>query len=397
MVHISGFSLLFIAIIAYKLGRFITTHVYVLNHYHIPSPVTGGLIASLLFSLMEYFYSIQIHWGFELRDQFLLIFFCTIGLNARFRLLVNGGKMLPVLFIVTAAFLILQNTTGILVASLLGETPIHGLLAGSISMAGGHGTAISWGAFFENEGYQGATEFALMAATMGLILGGLIGGPIAHALIKNYRLDPADADLKSQLSDNFETQPFTLCIQQVLKVILIISACVLLGQILNHQIRQTGMIMPDYLMVLLTAIVLINTSDAVKIKYDEPFINLFGDICLEMFITMSLMSLNLMHLAQTALPAFIIVLAQSFVISLFAYTLMFRAAGQDYDASLISSGFIGLGLGATPVGLANVNALVHRFGPCPKAFLIVPLLGSVFTDTLNAVILQGFLILPIFN
>lgn len=398
MVNLSGFALLLSAIIAYKIGRYITSRVYFLDHYHIPAPVTGGLLCSTFLCLMEYLFNLKIQWHFELRDAFLLIFFCSVGLSARIRMLVLGGKTLPTLFIVIAVFLVLQNSIGVVTALAIGDKPIHGLLAGSISMAGGHGTAISWGAFLENKGYQGATEFGLMAATMGLIMGGLLGGPVAHALIKKHHLDPGEADLSAHTEiESIETRRITLCMQQVLKVILIISLCIICGKWANAWFARFGLIMPDYLPVLMIAIVLINAADAVNIKFNEQFINLFGDICLELFITMSLMSLNLTQLMQMALPAFIIVAVQSIFICFFAFWIMYRAAGSDYDSSLITSGFIGLGLGATPVGLANVHSVTERFGPSPKAFLIVPLLGSVFTDTLNALILQTFLGLPVFN
>lgn len=398
MVQLSGFSLLLAAILAYQLGRYITSKVYFLNHYHIPAPVTGGLLCSAMLSLCEYFFDLKIQWQFELRDAFLLIFFCTVGLSARVRMLVSGSKTLPTLFCIMAVFLVLQNSVGIATAVAIHDEPVHGLLAGSISMAGGHGTAISWGAFLEEQGFQGATEFGLMAATMGLIMGGLLGGPIAHALINKHNLSPADADMGMQsVMESIETRHITLCMQQVLKVVLLISFCVIIGKWINTYFRAMEFIMPDYLPVLMMAIVMINGSDMTGMHFNEQFINLFGDICLEMFITMSLMSLNLLQLAQMALPAFIIVMVQSFVICLFAFWIMYRAAGNDYDASLITSGFIGLGLGATPVGLANVNTLTQRFGPSPKAFLVVPLLGSVFTDTLNALILQGFLGLSYFQ
>ena len=395
MIHISGISLLLSAIIVYQFGRWVTAKVPFLDHYHIPSPVTGGLLASVILFFCDKYFGFKIQWHFELRDLFLLIFFCTVGLSARLRMVVSGGKTLTLLFFVIAGFLVLQNSVGIMTALAMDQNPVFGLLAGSISMAGGHGTAISWGAFLEGEGYQGATEFGLMAATMGLIMGGLLGGPVAHALIKNHKLSPFDVNpANNHIPESIETRQVSLCMQEALKIICIICFCVILGKWLNGYFRASGIVMPDYLPVLLLAIVVINIADTVKVTFNEQFINLFSNICLELFITMSLMSLNLQQLAETALPTFIIVMMQSLVICLFAYFLMFRASGKDYDASLITSGFVGLGLGATPVGLANVSTLTHRFGPSPKAFLVVPLLGSVFTDTLNAVILQVFLSLP---
>ena len=396
MVHLSGFALLLSAIVTYNIGRYITSNVNFLNRYYIPAPVTGGLLCSALLSLVEYQFNLKIQWHFELRDACLLIFFCTVGLNARVRMLICGGKTLLTLFLVLAVFLVLQNSIGLVTALAIGDEPVHGLLAGSISMAGGHGTAISWGAFLESKGYQGATEFGLIAATMGLVMGGLLGGPVAHALIKKHNLNPDEADLDSHSEmESFETCRMTLCMQQVLKIILIISLCIICGKWANARFAGFGLVMPDYLPILMIAIVLINTADTMNIRFNKQCINLFGDICLELFITISLMSLDLAQLMQMALPAFIIVTMQAIFICFFAFWIMYRAAGSDYDSSLITSGFIGLGLGATPVGLANVHTLTERFGPSPKAFLIVPLLGSVFTDTLNALILQVFLGLPV--
>lgn len=398
MIELSGFSLLLLSIIAYKLGRLIITKVSVLDRYHIPAPVIGGLACSALLSMAEAFLDVKVQWHFELRNVFLLIFFCTVGLNAHLRMLISGGKILPTIFGVMVVFLILQNTAGILTAIAIGDQPIHGLLAGSISMAGGHGTAISWGTFLEGQGYQGATEFGLMAATMGLISGGLLGGPIARRLISKHNLKvyPSDSHQHCQF-ENTESHQVSLCMQQALNVILMISFCIIIGLWVNQFCRAAGFIMPDYLPVLLLATILVNIGDLFQLQLNEHFINLFGDICLEMFITMSLMSLNLLQLVQVALPALIIVAVQALIICLFSLTIMFRAAGKNYDASLITAGFIGLGLGATPVGLANVHTLTERFGPSPKAFLIVPLMGSVFVDAINAVVLQGFLSLPVFN
>ena len=277
MVHLSGLSLLLASIVVYQFGRWITAKVSFLDHYHIPAPVTGGLLASVALFFCDKYFGFKIQWHFELRDLFLLIFFCTVGLSARFRMVLSGGKTLTLLLFVIAGFLFLQNTVGIVTAMLMDQQPVYGLLAGSISMAGGHGTAISWGAFLESEGYKEATEFGLMAATMGLIMGGLLGGPVAHALIKNHKLSPLDADpTHSRIPESIETRQISLCMQQALKVISIIALCVILGKWINGYVRGAGIVMPDYLPVLLLAIALINLADSAKITFNEQFINLFS-------------------------------------------------------------------------------------------------------------------------
>ena len=397
MTNISGIDLLFMAIISLFIGHLITHKVTLLNRCHIPSPVTGGLLVSLLLTVISQFSSIQFVYDMYLRDIFLLAFFSTVGLSARIRLLFKGGKTLAVLMVIALAFLIIQNTAGILTAIALNENPIYGLIAGSITFAGGHGTAITWGSFLEQKGYEGTMEFGLVAATLGLILGGLVGGPVANKIIKTYSLKNTQLTKynKTQVqSDHYSAE---LNSQHLLSALFLITFCIVGGTVIQSTLKTNQIIIPDFLAVLFIGIITTNLCDWIKIELKQLELNTLGDISLQLFIAMSLMTLELQHLANLAGLLITITIVQVIVIVIFTWFVVFRTTGKNYDSCVISAGFIGMGLGATPVGMANMNTLVHRYGPSPKAFLIIPLLGSFFIDSVNAFILKGFLSLSLFH
>ncbi|WP_263079547.1 sodium/glutamate symporter [Endozoicomonas sp. Mp262] len=397
MTHISGIYLLFMALVILFLGRFVTSYVPWLKRWHIPSPVTGGLLCSLLITLVSYFTATRFSFDLYLRDILLLCFFSTIGLSARIRLLISGGKTLTTLMVIAVLFLIVQNTAGVATALALGSDPIHGLLAGTITFAGGHGTAITWGTFLEGKGYEGAMEFGLIAATLGLILGGLVGGPVARRLIHHYQLRGDSQKKVTTPTIEQENQPVTLNGRHLLSAIFCICTCIIVGLAIQDQLKALGVVLPDFVPVLFTGILITNLCDSFKLSMKQPELNMLGDISLQLFIAMSLMTLKLHYLASVAGVLIAITVVQVIVIILFAWFVVFQAAGRNYDSSIITAGFIGMGLGATPVGMANMNTLAHRYGPSPKAFLVVPLIGSFFIDIANALILKGFLLLPVFT
>ncbi len=392
---LSGFSLLILSILVLYLGRLITRNIKVLGTYNIPEPVTGGLVVSLIITLLQEYNLLHISFDLDLRNLFLLMFFSTVGLSARFSLLISGGRTLLIMLGAMFVFLFLQNFVGIGAALALGEGAEKGLLAGSIAMAGGHGTAITWGIHLEQMGFHGAQEFGLAAATLGLILGGLIGGPMAQRLISRHNLKSQHMThhtVEGQSEDDFVYATANSVIRVMLKVALAISS----GLALNSWLYYQGVVVPNYLPVLLTGICIANVSPLFKIKADIETLNIWGEVSIAVFIAMSLMSLQLSSLAQTAVPLLVILALQCITIVLFVNYILFPLIGKDYDAAVISSGFIGSGLGATPVGMANIDTVTHRFGMSPKALLIIPLLGSFFTDVMNAVVLRLLLTLPIF-
>ncbi len=382
---------LMLSILVLYLGFFLNRKIRFLSEYYIPPAVTGGLICSVIVAVIYGTADLEIAFDMQIRDVLLLVFFSTIGLSAKLRTLAAGGKALVILVLISAVFLLFQNTTGVLLAMVFGDHPGYGLMGGSISFAGGHGTSIAWGAEAEEAGLEGATAIGIAFATFGLIAGGLLGGPIAHWLIQRHRLDPGAADRaavvqqESASDDGREGDLF-----HILTAILMLAVCVALGDTVNRYLFEQGVLLPGFLTAMAVGIAITNLSDVLKFEIHPVTISKFGEIALNVFLAMSLMSMQLWSLAAAVGPILVVLMAQMLVITVIVVFVVFRTMGRNYDACVISAGFVGLGLGATPVAIANMDALTTRFGPSPKAFLVVPLVGAFFIDILNALVIKFF-------
>ncbi len=382
---------LMLSILVLYLGFFLNRKISFLSEYYIPPAVTGGLICSVIVAVIYGTADLEIAFDMQIRDVLLLVFFSTIGLSAKLRTLAAGGKALVILVLISAVFLLFQNTTGVLLAMVFGDHPGYGLMGGSISFAGGHGTSIAWGAEAEEAGLEGATAIGIAFATFGLIAGGLLGGPIAHWLIQRHRLDPGAADRaavvqqESASDDGREGDLF-----HILTAILMLAVCVALGDTVNRYLFEQGVLLPGFLTAMVVGIAITNLSDVLKFEIHPVTISKFGEIALNVFLAMSLMSMQLWSLAAAVGPILVVLMAQMLVITVIVVFVVFRTMGRNYDACVISAGFVGLGLGATPVAIANMDALTTRFGPSPKAFLVVPLVGAFFIDILNALVIKFF-------
>ena len=382
---------LMLSILVLYLGFFLNRKISFLSEYYIPPAVTGGLICSVIVAVIYGTADLEIAFDMQIRDVLLLVFFSTIGLSAKLRTLAAGGKALVILVLISAVFLLFQNTTGVLLAMVFGDHPGYGLMGGSISFAGGHGTSIAWGAEAEEAGLEGATAIGIAFATFGLIAGGLLGGPIAHWLIQRHRLDPGAADRaavvqqESASDDGREGDLF-----HILTAILMLAVCVALGDTVNRYLFEQGVLLPGFLTAMAVGIAITNLSDILKFEIHPVTISKFGEVALNVFLAMSLMSMQLWSLAAAVGPILVVLMAQMLVITVIVVFVVFRIMGRNYDACVISAGFVGLGLGATPVAIANMDALTTRFGPSPKAFLVVPLVGAFFIDILNALVIKFF-------
>ena len=393
--QVQTIDVLMISVAVLFVGMFLTRKIRFLDQNHIPPAVTGGLIVSIGIALLDVLAGLKITFDLALRDVLLLAFFSTIGLSAKFRLLLTGGKALVILIIVSAVFLILQDVVGVLSALLLGAHPAYGLLAGSVSLAGGHGTAIAWGEVAQKAGLEGAQEIGIAFATLGLIAGGLIGGPIAGRLINKHKLRPSqESDTPSAPStatDDGDPWSATVKLPDVLATILALAVCIEVGSLVNRLLFDKGVLLPGFLTSLFVGIVITNLADTFKFRLNQASIDRLGEISLNLFLSMSLMSMQLVILANAMGPILLVMIMQMLVITLFVMFVVFRLMGRDYDASVITAGFAGLGLGATPVAIANMSAITSRYGPSPKAFLIVPLIGAFFIDILNAATIKVFI------
>lgn len=388
---------LVVSIVVLFAGVFINRKVRFLTENYIPPAVTGGLICSLIIWAIRDLANIEISFDLQIRDFLLLVFFSTVGLSATMRTLIAGGKALAILVVIAAIFLVVQDVTGITIAMLFGAHPAYGLMGGSVSFAGGHGTAIAWGQQAVAAGLEGASEVGIAFATFGLIAGGLIGGPIGGYLISKYELRPsetnADGSEKAEPKPGKAeiTGPQGYDLYRALLAIMVLTVCVVLGRLVNRFLFDEGVLLPGFLTSMAVGIVIANLTDLLRLPSNRETVDNIGDVSLNIFLAMSLMSMKLWTLGSAASAIMVALIAQVIVMTLFAMFVVFRAMGRDYNAAVITAGFAGLGLGATPVAIANMNSITSKFGPSAKAFLIVPLVGAFFIDLLNAATIKFFI------
>jgi ESS family glutamate:Na+ symporter len=389
--QVKPIDVLMLSILVLYLGMYLNRKIRFLRENFIPPAVTGGLICSAVVAVIYATANLQINFDLQIRNVLLLVFFSTIGLSAKLRTLAAGGKALAILVAVAAVFLVIQDATGIGMALLFDAHPGYGLMAGSISLAGGHGTAIAWGTEADAAGLKAASELGIAFATFGLIAGGLLGGPIAGRLIKRHGLRGPAAGEAPAAADQVVGGDQAGALFSILTAILVLAVCVELGSLVNRLLFAQGVLLPGFLTSMFVGIVITNMADVFKLKINLVTVEKFGEVSLSVFLSMSLMSMHLWTLAGGALPIMVALMAQVLAITFFAVFIVFRVMGRDYDAVIITSGFVGLGLGATPVAIANMDALTSRFGPSTKAFLVVPLVGAFFIDILNAVTIKFFI------
>lgn len=382
---------LIVAILVLFLGRFLNDQIRLVREYNIPEPVTGGLLASLLVGLLYWLIDVEVSFDMANRDMLLIVFFTTIGLSSRLDVLVQGGRALVTLLILAVAYLFLQNLAGIAVASATGQIPVLGLLTGSVSLSGGHGTAIAWAPTFSSEySVAFAMEIGLACATFGLIFGGVIGGPIARYLVWRNKLTPED---EGELTIGFRYKEHEIInVDGILKVLLVIAIAIGLGTRLNDLFEHWGLMLPDFVTCLFAGIILTNTIPRVMPKYQWPTgsrsLALVSDVSLGLFLSMSLMSLQLWMLAGLAGPMFLLLLIQVIMVVSYSVFVVFRVLGGTYESAVMCSGYAGLALGATPTAVANMTAVTKSLGPAPRAFIVVPLVGAFFIDLSNAMIIN---------
>jgi ESS family glutamate:Na+ symporter len=386
---------LILAILVLSFGRWLNRRVAPLRDWNIPEPVTGGLVASLLLGAAFFAFRLKVTFTMDARDMLLIVFFTTIGLSSNVRMLAAGGWMLVMLTVVAAANNVMQNLVGVGVAWLLGAPPGVGLLAGSAALAGGHGTVIAWAPTIGGAlGVANATEVGTAAATFGLIAGGVLGGPLAHRLITRHRLVATAGPALTVGSAYSEESRLKLDATGVLNAILVIAIAIGLGGRLNELLADWGLKLPQFVTALFAGIVLSNTVPHLLPKLHwptgSPSLALVADIALGLFLSMSLMSLQLWTLLEMAGPLLAILAAQIAACWLLMGWLVFRLLGRSYDAAVASSGFFGLALGATPTAIATMTAVTKAHGASLRSFLVVPLVGAFFVDIANSVTLQAF-------
>lgn len=382
-----------LAAVVLFLGQTLRKKIGFLEKYCIPAPVVGGLIFAILALVLRQKGLMTFEMDTTLQKVLMTAFFTTIGFTASFKLLKKGGTKVIIFLCAASVLVVLQDIVGVSLAKVFDLNPLIGLATGSVPMTGGHGTAGAFAPLFEKAGAAGATTVAMAAATFGLVMGSMIGGPIGRRLIERHKLAKNNPHVSTTgQSAALETEKKELVPTNFASAASQIILAMGLGTIISLLFQKLGMTFPSYIGAMFAAAIMRNISDSAKV-FDIPMdeIDILGNISLSLFLSMALMTLKLWELAELAVPLVVMLLAQTVLMGLFAYFITFNLMGRDYEAAVITSGHCGFGMGATPNAIANMEAIAGKFGAAPAAFFILPLVGSLFIDFCNAGIITTFM------
>ena len=384
-----------LAIVLYLLGSGIKAKVGILQKYYIPAPVIGGTLFSIVMLIGHNMGLFSFTFDGNLKNFFMVVFFTTVGFLASISALKKGGIGVILFLIAAVILVIIQDGVGVALAKVFGLNPGIGLAAGSIPLTGGHGTSGAFGPYLEEHGVNGATVVAIASATYGLVAGCVIGGPIAKRLKDKYNLVCKEGDAQKAGQEQAEkeetlAQKAAMSEKSFFKAAAMIGIAMGVGGLITPLIKKAGLSLPAYLIPMLIAAIMRNIVDKTENKTPIDEIGIIGSVCLSFFLAIALMSMKLWELADLAIPLVVILLVQTVVMGLFAYFVTFNIMGRDYDAAVIATGHCGFGMGATPNAIANMEAFTSVNGFSTKAFLAVPLVGSLFIDFINAIVIQTF-------
>lgn len=390
-IQLDMYQTLAVAVLVLLLGNYLKKKIYFLQKFCIPAPVIGGLIFAIMTCICYVTGIAEFSFDDTLREVCMVFFFTSVGFQANLKVLKSGGKSLIVFLGLVIVLIILQNLTAVGLAKLLNLNPLIGMCTGSIPMVGGHGTAVAFGPVLEDLNIKGATTICTAAATFGLIFGSLIGGPLGKRLIEKHSLlnTAANEDDSLLVEDEKKHERHTnMYADAVFQLILAIGV----GTIFTMLLTKTGLTFPIYIGAMLAAALMRNICEYTGIAtIHMGEINDLGGISLSLFLGMAMITLRLWELASLALPLVILLAAQVLLIIIFTYVIEFNIMGRDYDAAILVSGTCGFGTGATPNAMANMQAVCDQYVPSIKAYLLIPLVGSLFADFLNSLVITFFI------
>lgn len=380
-----------VAALVLLLGRFLVRNLDLLRRYCIPEPVAGGVVFALAHLALRQAGILEISFDSTLQTFFMVVFFCSVGFTACFRLLKKGGLQVLLFLGIAVMMCVLQNGLGAFIASAFGLDPRLGLATGSIPMVGGHGTAASFGPLLEKAGVSGASAVAIASATFGLVAGCVIGGPTAVSRIRQKNLHSFETATgsnevvvdKNEVTGAIDSGRF---LNAALCLALAIGAGTVVSAWLNKVFT-----FPIYIGAMLVAAFIRNTTDMAGKEIPMEEISTIGSFSLSLFLSLAMMGLKLWELADLAVPMVVMLVAQTVLMMVYAYFVVFNLLGKNYDAAVMTSGFCGFGMGATPNAMANMQAITQKYGPAPTAYFVVPLVGSLFIDFMNTIIITSFL------
>ncbi|MGL5754837.1 MAG: sodium/glutamate symporter [Paraclostridium sp.] len=380
------------------IGGFIKEKINFIQKYCIPAPVVGGFSFAIISFFLRQANILAITFDTTLQDILMTAFFTTVGFTASMKVLKKGGKAVIKFLIIAVALVLIQNIVGVVSAKLIGVDPLLGIIAGSVSMTGGHGASGAFGPLIESGGLEGALSIAMACATFGLVAGSVIGGPIAKRLIEKNQL-------KSELQSNSENFKIYIdnkeshcekagkllenkLVSSVTQIIIAMG----IGTIVSSIFSTTGITMPGYIGAMIVAAIMRNISDIKEIwETSEMELSSIGSICLSLFLSMAMCSLKLWELVDLAIPILILLTIQTILMGLFAYFITFKMMGKDYTAAILAAGHCGFGMGATPNGIANMESVTNKYGPSYSAFFILPLVGALFIEFFNSGVITTFI------
>ncbi|WP_151076337.1 sodium/glutamate symporter [Flintibacter sp. KGMB00164] len=399
-----------IAMMLFVLGRFLTNRVEFLRKCCIPAPVVGGLIFAIVHLCLYMGGIVEFTFDSNVKDFFMTLFFTSVGYTACFRLLKKGGKKVITFLLVAIVMVCLQNVLSSVLAGVFGWDLRLGLCTGSIPMVGGHGTAGSYGPLMEGMGIESANVIAIAAATYGLVAGSLMGGPTARGIINKYNLKSTESETGVELNDMSEAdreKAERVDVDSFTNAAILLIVAAGLGTLLTAALNgiqinignfHFSFTFPTYIGAMLIAAVIRNFCDAKHIVMPSRALDLWGNVSLSIFLAIALMSVALWQLASVAVAMIAMLAAQTILMYFYARFVVYNIMGRDYEAAVMTAAFCGFGMGATPNAMANMQAVTKRYGPAPQAYFVVPLVGSLFIDFFNGLIITGFLnILPIFG
>jgi len=384
-----------LAALVYYGGVQLRRRIALLDRLNIPSAVIGGLLFTLLTLLLRE-QDVAIQLDTALQTMLSVAFFTSIGMGASLALLRAGGIQVLIFLLFSTLFCLIQNAAGIAIADGFGQNPLLGVMAGSVTLVGGPATGMAFAPVFEQAGLKGAAPLALASATVGIVCGGLVGGPVGTWLIQRFGLAPRSRS-REEMKAELDTAGETMVVEveredsSFIRNLVVLALAMVLGSLVSAYIQSLEITLPAYIGAMLVASLLRNIDDRTAwFRIDQRAMEFVGNLALNIFLVVALMNLKLWELASLALPLSVILAVQVAVVVLFALVVSFRLMGRDYDSAVMASGFVGFVLGTTANAVANMRALVVRFGPAPRAFLVVPLVGAFFIDFTNAIIITLF-------
>ncbi len=391
VLNIDMYQTLAAAVGVLVVGGFLKKRVRFLETFCIPSPVIGGIIFAVISCLLYVFGIVEFNFDETLKNVCMVMFFTSVGFQANLKVLRAGGLSLLIFLVCLFVLIVVQNLTAVGLSELLDISPLIGMCTGSIPMVGGHGTSGAFGPVLEDFGIKGATTFCTAAATFGLIIGSLMGGPIARRLIVRHDLMKNVVTEDATLLEE-EEQKHHRSVSMYAPAAYQIAIAMGLGTIVSWALSMTGMTFPIYIGSMIVAAFMRNIDEYTgKLHIHMGEINDIGGICLSLFLGIAMITLKLWQLAELALPLVVLLIAQVIIMTLFSYFVVFNVMGRDYDAAVLSAGVCGFGMGATPNAMANMQAITEKFAPSVKAYLLVPIVGSMFADFINSLVITFFI------